>query len=257
MYTDDIIHIAAEAGKIILENGGETYRVEQTITMICRSYGIPRTESFVTPTGIMISITNSENQTISLIRRINSRTVNLSKVSMINNLSREIASNPLSMVDIRKRIDYINNLPPYSHKATTFFSACSAGFFTLIFGGTYKDFFVAFIIGALINCLSGFLDKFNVNSFLKNMLGGSLAASIALLATSIGLGSNRDTIIIGSIMLLVPGIAITNAIRDTIAGDLVSGISRSVEALFIAIAIAAGTSVVFKIWFLLFGGTLI
>lgn len=257
MYTDDIIHIAAEAGKIILENGGETYRVEQTIAMICKSYGIPRTESFVTPTGIMISITNSENQTISLIRRINSRTVNLSKVSMINNLSREIATTPMSMVDIRKKIDYINNLPPYSKKKTTFFSACSAGFFTLIFGGNYKDFFVAFIIGALINCLSSFLDKLDVNSFLKNMLGGSLAASIALLATSIGLGSNMDTIIIGSIMLLVPGIAITNAIRDTIAGDLVSGISRSVEALFIAIAIAAGTSIVFKLWVMLFGGTLI
>lgn len=257
MYTDDIIHIAAEAGKIILENGGETYRVEQTIAMICKSYGIPRTESFVTPTGIMISITNSENQTISLIRRINSRTVNLSKVSMINNLSREIATTPMSMVDIRKKIDYINNLPPYSKKKTTFFSACSAGFFTLIFGGNYKDFFVAFIIGALINCLSSFLDKLDVNSFLKNMLGGSLAASIALLATSIGLGSNMNIIIIGSIMLLVPGIAITNAIRDTIAGDLVSGISRSVEALFIAIAIAAGTSIVFKLWVMLFGGTLI
>ncbi len=257
MYTDNIIHIAAEAGKIILENGGETYRVEETITMICSSYGIPRTESFVTPTGIMISITNSENQTISLIRRISSRTVNLHKVSMINNLSREIASNPLSMMDIREKIEYINNLPPYSQKTTTFFSACSAGFFTLLFGGIYKDFFVAFIIGALINCLSGFLDKLNVNSFLKNMLGGALAAFIALLATSLGLGGNMDIIIIGSIMLLVPGIAITNAIRDTLAGDLVSGISRSVEALFIAMAIAAGTSVVFKIWFLLFGGNLI
>jgi len=257
MHIDDIIHIAAEAGKIILENGGETYRVEQTIKMICKSYGIPRTESFVTPTGIMISITSSENQTISLIRRINVRTVNLSKVSMINNLSRELVLNPLSIGDIRKKIYYINNLSPYSLKTTTFFSACCAGFFTLLFGGNYKDFFVAFIIGALINCLSGFLDKLEVNSFLKNMVAGSLAAFIALVATYLGLVGNMDTIIIGSIMLLVPGIAITNAIRDTIAGDLVSGISRSIEALFIAVAISSGTSIVFKIWFLLFGGTLI
>ena len=257
MHIDDIIHIAAEAGKIILENGGETYRVEQTITMICSSYGIQRTESFVTPTGIMISITDSENQTISLIRRTHIRTVDLSKVSMINNLSRELVSNPLSMEDIRKKIDFINNLSPYSQKTTIFFSSCSAGFFTLLFGGNYKDFLVAFIIGALINCLSRFLDKLDVNSFLKYMLSGSLAASIALFATYLGLVGNMDTIIIGSIMLLVPGIAITNAIRDTIAGDLVSGISRSIEALFVAIAIAAGTSIVFKIWFLLFGGTLI
>ena len=172
-------------------------------------------------------------------------------------LFRSLVSNPLSIVDIRKEIYYINNLPPYSLKTTTFFSACSAGFFTLLFGGNYKDFFVGFIIGALINYLSDFLDRLDVNSFLKYMLGGGLAAFIALLAKSAGLVGNMDTIIIGSIMLLVPGIAITNAIRDTIAGDLVSGISRSVEALFVAIAIAAGTSIIFKIWFLIFGGALI
>jgi len=257
MRIDDIIHIATDAGKIILENGGETYRVEQTITMICTSYGIPLTESFVTPTGIMVSITNKENQTVSLIKRVHIRTVNLNKVSMINNLSRKLVSNPLSLAEIRKEINYINNLPSYSNNATTFFSACTAGFFTLIFGGNYKDFFVAFIIGALINCLSIFLDKLEVNSFLKYMLGGALAAFLALVATFLGIVGNMDTIIIGSIMLLVPGIAITNAIRDTIAGDLVSGISRSVEALFIAIAIAAGASIIFKIWVLLFGGNLI
>jgi len=257
MEIDDIIHVATEAGKIILENGGETYRVEQTITMICNSYGIKHTESFVTPTGIMVSITNNENKTISLVRRINTRTVNLRKVAMINNLSRLIAEKPLSMEDMIKEIDYINHIPPYSRKITTFFAASSSGFFTLLFGGNYKDFFIAFIIGALINYLSVYLDKLEVNGFLKNMLGGALAATVALTAASLGLVGNMDTIIIGSIMILVPGISITNAIRDTIAGDLVSGVSRSIEALFVAIAIAAGTSIVFKIWSLLFGGGLI
>lgn len=257
MHIDDIIHVATDAGKIILENGGETYRVEQTITMICKSYGIHHTESFVTPTGIMVSITNSQNKTISLVRRINNRTVNLRKVEMINDLSRKIVTSPISTAEMRKEIEYINNIPPYSQITTTFFAAGSSGFFTLLFGGNYKDFFVAFIIGALINYLSGHLDKLEVNSFLKNMLGGALAATVALIAASLALVGNRDTIIIGSIMILVPGISITNAIRDTIAGDLVSGVSRSVEALFVAIAIAAGTSVAFKIWVLLFGGALI
>ncbi|MGH4119795.1 threonine/serine exporter family protein [Clostridium sp.] len=254
MHIDDIIHVAAEAGQIILENGGETYRVEQTIIMICKSYGIPLTESFVTPTGIMVSITNSENQTISLVKRINTRTFNLRKVSMINSLSREIVLNPLSMEDMRKELAYINTLPAYSQKTTTFFAALSCGSFAILFGGNYKDFLVAFLIGALINTLSGSLDKLDVNGFLKNMLSGALAALIALIATSLNFVGNMDTIIIGSIMILVPGISITNAIRDTIAGDLVSGVSRSIEALFTAMAIAAGTSIVFKIWVLIFGG---
>jgi uncharacterized membrane protein YjjP (DUF1212 family) len=176
---------------------------------------------------------------------------------MINNLSREIVSKPITTYEMRKEIEYINNIPPYSQSTTTFFAAGSSGFFTLLFGGNYKDFIIAFIIGALINYLSGYLDKLEVNGFLKNMLGGALAATIALIAAALGIVGNMDTIIIGSIMILVPGISITNAIRDTIAGDLVSGVSRSIEALFVAIAISAGTSVVFKIWALLFGGGLI
>lgn len=257
MHIDDIIHVAAEAGKIILENGGETYRVEQTISMICKSYGIPVTESFVMPTGIMVSITNSENRTISLVKRINTRTVNLRKVSMINNLSREIVLKPLSMADMRKQIAYIDSIPPYSQSTTTFFAALCSGSFTLLFGGNYKDFLVSLLIGALINFLSGTLDKLEVNGFIKNMFGGALAALIALIAASLNFAGNMDTIIIGSIMILVPGISITNAIRDTIAGDLVSGLSRSIDALFTAMAIAAGTSIVFKVWVLFSGGALL
>jgi uncharacterized membrane protein YjjP (DUF1212 family) len=55
-------------------------------------------------------------------------------------------------------------------------------------------------------------------------------------------------------MLLVPGLAITNAIRDTMAGDLVAGTARTVEAIFIAAAIATGAGSMLKLWALLVGG---
>jgi uncharacterized membrane protein YjjP (DUF1212 family) len=44
-------------------------------------------------------------------------------------------------------------------------------------------------------------------------------------------------------MTLVPGVAITNAMRDVIAGDLLAGTMKGVEALLIALALAAGTAV--------------
>lgn len=87
------------------------------------------------------------------------------------------------------------------------------------------------------------------------MLGGIIASLFALLSVHFGLASHLDKIIIGSIMLLVPGIAITNAIRDTIAGDLLAGVSRALEAFLIAIAIAIGTGSIIKIWTMLFGGS--
>lgn len=254
MNKNEIIQLAADAGKIILENGGETYRVENTIKIICSSYKFPQTESYVTPTGIIISVTDINNNTVSLIKRIESRGVNLEKVCMVNNLSRKISKKPLPIAKVQKELDYINSSHKYSQKITTFFSALASGSFCLLFGGNIRDFFVSCFIGILITLLLISLGKLEVNNFFTNILGGSLAALIALLSVYIGLGTNEDKIVIGSIMLLVPGLAITNAVRDTISGDLVSGVSRSIEAFFVAVAIAVGTGVTFKLWILLLGG---
>lgn len=254
MYNDQIVHIAAEAGKIMLESGGETYRVEQTIAMICNAYNIKTTESFVTPTVVMIAVTNEMGETITVIKRITSRSVDLQKIADINNLSRSLYSKPLSMEELRNEIKIIQSHNKYNNKISVLAAGVTTSFFTLLFGGNIKDFFIAFIAGILIKLLSNLLSELDVNSFFINVLGGALAALIALVVASSGLGFNVDKIIIGSIMLLVPGLAITNGIRDTIAGDLLSGLSRSLEALMIAGAIAVGTGIVFKIWIYIFGG---
>jgi len=254
MYNDEIVHIAAEAGKIMLENGGETYRVEQTISMICNAYNIKSTESFVTPTVVMISITNQMGETTTVIRRITSRTVDLEKISAINNLSRSLYSKPLLMKDLKDEVKKIESHQRYGNKITIIAAGVTTAFFSLLFGGNIRDFFISFIAGILIKLLSNYLDRLDVNGFFVNVLGGALAALIALMVSTFLPGFNVDKIIIGSIMLLVPGLAITNGIRDTIAGDLLSGLSRSLEALMIAGAIAAGTGIVFKTWIYIFGG---
>jgi uncharacterized membrane protein YjjP (DUF1212 family) len=254
MNTNIIIHVAAEAGKIILESGGETYRVEETITRICTAYGLTNSESFVTPTGIMISATDVKGNTISLIKRIKSRTVDLEKISKVNDLSRSIKAKNLTVEYVHDELVEISKLPRYSTKVTIFFSALAAAFFTLLFGGEIQDFLISFLIGIVIKLVSLLLNNININEFFINALGGSIAALGALVSAKLGLANNVDTIIIGSIMLLVPGLAITNAIRDTIAGDLLAGISRGVEAFLIAVAIAVGSGTTLKLWFSYFGG---
>ncbi|WP_461612257.1 threonine/serine exporter family protein [Clostridium sp. Marseille-QA1073] len=256
MYTDNIVHIAADAGKIILENGGETYRVEETISKICEAYNIKTVENFVTPTIIVISIINENSETITVVRRIKYRTVDLKKVSLVNDLSRSVYTKALSMDDIRNELKYIDTLPRYSDEMTTFMSGLSAGFFTLLFGGAIRDFIVSVFIGIVISLIIRLFNKYQVNSFFSNVCGGLLAASVAIVISHFYPSFNVDTIIIGSIMLLVPGLVITNAIRDTLAGDLLSGISRSVEALMIAAGIAIGTTIGFKIWLYILGGAL-
>ncbi|CAM3642935.1 threonine/serine exporter family protein [Hathewaya histolytica] len=250
----ELINVACKMGQIILENGGETYRVEQTINIVCKTYNYENTESFVTPTGIMISITDENDETTSLIKRINSRTVNLNKVSIINDLSRRVGNEKIPISKLKIMLKEIDNAPNYTRHTAAFFTALASGAFCVLFGGGLRDFFVSFVVGFFLNYLGIYLTKIEVNTFFINAFSGFLASIFAILAVKIGLGANEDKIIIGSIMLLLPGISITNAVRDIIAGDLVSGISRTIEAFLNAIAIALGTGVGFNFWMSLFGG---
>lgn len=254
MNTNAIMQVAATAGKIILENGGETYRVEETIIRICNAYGLLNCESFVTPTGIMISAVDSSGDISSLVKRITKRTVNLEKISMVNDLSRNIKAKNLTVSFVDEELNRICKLDRYSTRVTLLGGALVAGFFTLLFGGSFRDFLVSFATGIIIKIFSTLLSSIEINEFFINALGGAIASVLALLSVNFGLADNVDKIVIGSIMLLVPGLAITNAIRDTIAGDLVAGLSRGAEAFLIAVAIAVGSGTTLTLWFSYFGG---
>ena len=65
-------------------------------------------------------------------------------------------------------------------------------------------------------------------------------SAAAITATNLGLGHDPNEIIIGNIMLLIPGIALTNSLRDMISGDIISGLLRFLDAILVAVAIAAG-----------------
>ena len=248
------INAASEAGRIILENGGETYRVEETTRRICESYGVKKCESFVTPTGIMVSAIGDYDISVSLVKRIHKRTINLEKVNKVNDLSRNIAKDFLTIQEFQDKLLKIDEEKSYDEGTVIIFSAFAAGFFTLLFGGTFKEFLISTLAGAIIKIMYLTLSKYKVNDFFINVLGGAISALIALIFVRLTFVSAIDKIIIGSIMLLAPGLAITNAIRDTIAGDLLSGVARALEAFLVAIGIAIGSGSVIKLWIILLGG---
>jgi len=253
MYINKIIQTSADAGKIVLENGGETYRVEDTMQKICEAYGITSSNSFVTPTGIMLSATDEQGHAFALIRRIKNRTTNLEKLARVNYLARSIKSNHLSIDEFDDKLKQINLTPHYSELTHLICGSFSAASCTIIFGGNYFDASISMIAGGAIKAMSIFLTRFNFNNFFINLIGGAIASTIALFAVKYGFAIHTDKIIIGAVMLLVPGIAITNAIRDTISGDLIAGSARAVEAFFIAVAIAVGVGFILKLWFIYFG----
>ena len=246
--TNKILHMMVDAGQIVLENGGETSRVQETARKIGTAFGMAEADSFAMPTGIMASVTDGSGQTVSLIRRITKRSINLEKISRINGLSRHVQNGSLTINETAAELERIVKVRHYPKIIDILFAGIATGACTLLFEGSFMDVPAAFVIGGIIKALSFLMSTVRFNEFFTYILGGALSAILSLLAVRFGLAVHADKVIIGSIMLLVPGIAIVNGIRDTIMGDLVAGISRIVEAFIIAVAIAAGTGMILALW---------
>lgn len=250
---NEILQVAMFAGQIILENGGETYRVEETIWRVCKAFGAEEAESFVTPTGIMASICH-HGETYSLIKRISNRTVDLDKIDLVNDLSRSIILKNLTVGEFKEELLKIDNNKRYSFPISLLFSALAAGSFTILFGGNPRDMFAAFLIGLVIRVLTIKGSEFSINQFFINSISSAIATLLAIILIKLKIAIHLDETIIGSLMLLVPGLSLTNAIRDTIAGDHVSGLTRAAEAFLTAISIAVGAGAILGFWISNFGG---
>lgn len=253
MNINKLLKVSKLAGKILLESGAETYRVEETIVIICNSFGAEDAQSFVTPTGIMISIIYN-NEVSTIVQRITSRGVDLNKIDQINSLSRKIQRESINIDDFYDELIKISNGDRYSPFVTLISSSIAAGCFAMMFGGNFKDFTSALLIGAVIKIIAVICQKLSINDFFINSLCGGIVAFLTIILMKLNICSNIDKTIIGSIMLLVPGLTITNAIRDTIAGDVLSGLTKTAEAVFVAVSIAVGTGAVLSLFLNSLGG---
>ncbi len=119
--------------------------------------------------------------------------------------------------------------------------------FSLFFHGTFKDAICAFVLGAFLKWGMNYLDKIDFSSFFKYIISGAMVTLLSIGCANLSLCNSLDNVIISVDMLLVPGLAITNAIRDTVSGDLVSGLARTAEAIFIAVGIAVGSGMIFML----------
>ncbi|MGG4145261.1 threonine/serine exporter family protein [Paenibacillus algorifonticola] len=243
----DIASICLLAGKIILQNGGETYRVEDTMVRIAGAYGVANAYSYVTPTGIIFALDGAAQST--RLVRISERSTNLKKVTLVNDISRRICQGNLQRHEAYKQLqDIEQEADDYPAWLKVLVAAIASGCFLIMFRGSWNDFLpVALASGIGFLCLLT-LHRIMPITFFASFLSAVISGSLAVLMVWLGFGHNLDKIIIGSIMPLVPGLHITNAVRDLMAGHLVSGLSKGAEAFLIAFAIGAGIAFVLSVY---------
>ncbi len=237
--------VAVEAGVEMLRAGAETSRVEDTVERIGRSMDAARIDAYVTPTGMFASMESADGRTFSAIRRIRYIEYNISVIVEINALSRQLAQGEMTQMQAWSCLQAMKaERRPYSPQLAALSAAVVSGGFAYLFRGNVPDILFAWLAGYSLAALTYLLRRKGLNLFLRSWAGGSLAAGWGLLALALPVSANRDVVILGGLMVLVPGAAITGAVRDIMSGELVSGVSKAAEALMVALAIAVGVATV-------------
>jgi len=257
MNPNEAVRLSLSAGEVMLSNGAETYRVEEVMRRIMSSCGFMNSEAFVVSTGLFICV-NTDNGDISSFKRIIKRTMNVDALIKMNEISRAFGEGRLTPDAVMSGIEEIRTGQGSGNGFTKLFSAATAvGCFCYLFGGSLTDCLNAFFTGFILQILLIQLRKNRISEVLVNIIGGIMITFLVLTLMNLGVGLTYNYIIIGALMIMVPGMALTNAVRDILGGDYLSGTVRLMDALLVAIALATGVGTALSLWYHIFGGVYI
>ena len=236
---------ALDIGERMLLAGGEVSRVEDTVSRILKCYGAARVEvftilSFISLTAVFDEETVlTENRRVSIVAYSNDFT----RLEQLNALSRRICQEELSLEEVTEELSRID-LPPRKKQFRELYLLLGyvlSGFaFALFFGGTWRDAAGAGICCLAVWFLNWFLKRAALQRLFHAFFVSFIAGTLSYLVILLGLGEHPGQVMMAVIMVLIPGIAITNAMREVLISDTISGILRLVEALLIASAVAFG-----------------
>jgi uncharacterized membrane protein YjjP (DUF1212 family) len=205
-------------------------------------------ESFVIPTGIFFTAADEGGRSLTTMRRVKDRTINLDRIAKVNEVSRRLADNRLECGDAILLLERIAKERTGFSLVPSMAAAGIVGASTVVLAdGRLGEAAAAFGCALVVRYIAHIVSRLYGVRFTFEFLGALTAAVIGSSLQGIWPTLNQDLIIIGGLMPMVPGVAITNAIRDIIAGDLVSGMSRGLEAALSSVAMAMGVVLILAI----------
>ncbi|MDN4494812.1 threonine/serine exporter family protein [Ureibacillus aquaedulcis] len=230
------------AGQMMMESGAETYRVEDTMLRMARSQNIEDAQSYVTPTGIILSLGKRQ---VTKITSITTRITDLHKIAKVNNVSRKLS---VQMITLEEAYDELRLIQKTNYFLPVHIQALAASIasscFMVLFNGYWSDMPAAFVAGGIGFMVMLVIQEMTRVKFFSEFLAASVVGLLASLAVHFNLGTEMDKIIVGAVMPLVPGLLITNAVRDLMAGHFTAGIAKGAEAFLTAFAIGSGIAVI-------------
>lgn len=241
--TDQVLGVAMDIGKSMVKCGAEINRVEETVVRICHAYGLKQTEVFSVISIIVTTTFDREGKDHTQSRRIHSYSTDFGKLESLNALSRKICSNRPDPSEARAELEKINE-----PKKRLLLSVClgyilAASSFTAFFGGSIKDAVAAAPIAVILWLISSLSKARGMNKLFLTAVSSAISGFLAILFVKLGFADSAPMIMIGDVMVIIPGLMLINSVREMLCGDVMSGLLRFLESIIISLAIACGFAV--------------
>lgn len=237
---EKLLSAALDIGENMLICGGEVNRVEDTISRICKSYCAKRVDVLVITSSVVATLYFDNEIVETQTRRILQYKTDFGKLEDLNELSRKICKEHLPVGDLKSEIKKVMHAGKHVVFLNYFGPFMAAGTFAVFFGGTFRDGLAASIISFFITLAGNHSRQWFKSQLAYYLVCSFIAGMMAVGLVKIGLAPNVDKVIIGDIMLVIPGIPMTNSIRDMLSGDTISGLLRLCESFLITAALVCG-----------------
>lgn len=237
-----LVDTAILLGEIMLKNGAETNRVEDAMHKLLKTTKMKHIEAVVMTTSIIVTLSDPTIEHITAVSRIHDRITNLNRVNLANSLVDDYCNKKIDLEELFHKLKEIKQLNQYNNYLKALGLILVPPAFTIMLNGTYLDAISALVCGILITILNKAFSYVKINDFIKNSILVMLVSFAASLLSKL-INSDVQSVVVGFIMPYVPGIAITNAARDTFNADYMSGAARLLDAIIQALAVALGVFV--------------
>ena len=244
MNYDKLLNISVELGCRLMSSGAEIYRVEESVRRLLQAYGLDSPEVFAIPNCLIVSVATPQGHPVTRMRRVPLHGTDIELLERCNALCRRLCAQVPSLDEAQEAVNALPDaIPRHSPRTTLLGYGVASAFFAPLFGGGLRDTACSFFCGLAVGLCLLYGGKFiGANSFFRTAVCSAVAAFLALALVEAGLGRSVDVVTISTLMVLVPGVALTNAMREIMAGDTFSALSRTADAILVASAIALGAA---------------
>jgi uncharacterized membrane protein YjjP (DUF1212 family) len=244
----DLQKFVVQLGAAMSASGETVDSVQQRLTRVAVAYGATKARISAFPTFMMVSMGSGEPATLEITSSL-SATPRLDQISAVDQLVTEAEAGSVPPQDRLPRLAAVRSMPPRFGPAPSVagYSIFSVGL-CLILQPAPRDVAAAAIFGALVGVLHGLGRRQASLQLLMPVLAAFAVSSLDALAVRNDLLGPGLRAMVASLVVFLPGAALTTAVLELAAGQMVSGASRLVSGViqlaFLSFGIVAGIEAV-------------